>query len=220
MHQADQSNHDVSQNEVSNLENMSLVASAQAGDNEAFGVLASTYQKKIVSIVRRITRNLDDAEDVTQRALMKAFLNVRGFKGTCTFVTWLRRIAINEALMLRRRLKTRSEASWPRLSEFEDPGLPLEFADARPNPEQCYETKEWQQILVAEIKQLKPESRLALEMRGLNERSMRDLAVVQGISVSAAKSRLFRGRSLLRARFTRSLNARATEPVRPAVLPA
>src|SRR6185312_5640817 len=51
----------------------SVVAAARNGDSGAFNVLAATYRKKIVNIARNITGNLDDAEDVAQQALMKAF---------------------------------------------------------------------------------------------------------------------------------------------------
>lgn len=210
----------LSLNNPFNREDPSLVASAKAGNCEAFDALASTYRKMILNIVLRITKNHYDAEDVTQRALMKAFLNVRGFRGTCAFVTWLKRIAINEALMLKRKLKIRSEVGWPRSSELGEVGIPVEFSDTRPNPEQCCEIGERCQILAAEIRQLKPQSRSTLEMRGLNGYSIKDLALQQGISVSAAKTRLFRSRSLLRANFTRSLNARAIDRVRPTSLPA
>ncbi|UWZ84382.1 RNA polymerase sigma factor [Occallatibacter riparius] len=81
MHRAAETKQDeLSTNHSFNSEDSSLVASARAGDCEAFDVLASTYRKRILNLARRITRNHEDAEDVTQRTLMKAFLNVRGFK--------------------------------------------------------------------------------------------------------------------------------------------
>jgi RNA polymerase sigma-70 factor, ECF subfamily len=209
-----------SSNDPFSREDPTLVASARAGDCKAFDVLASTYRKRILNIALRITRNHDDAEDVTQRALMKAFLNVRGFKGTCAFITWLKRIAINEALMLKRRLKIRPEVGWQRLSDAGELGIPIDVADARPNPEQCFEMHEWRQMLLSEIKQLTPKARSALETRCLNECSMKDLAVAEGISLSAAKSRLFRSRSLLRDKFTQSLNTRAAERVQLTSFPA
>lgn len=197
-----------------NSEDPSVVAAARAGDCEAFDVLASTYQKKILNIVQRITRNLDDAEDVTQQALMKAFLNVRGFRGTSSFSAWLTRIAINEAFMWIRRPLRRTEVNWLSSSATDELGIIPEIADARPNPEQRYEKQEGRQLLIAAIRTLKPASQLALEICDLNERPVRDLALVQGISLGAAKSRLSRSRHILRAKLTRLLRTRTTECVR------
>ncbi|UWZ84383.1 RNA polymerase sigma factor [Occallatibacter riparius] len=135
-------------------------------------------------------------------------------------MTWLKRIAINEALMLKRYIKSRPEVGWPQSPEAGELGLSFEFADVRPNPEQCFETHEWRQFLLAEIKKLTPNARSAMETRYLNEYSMKDLAVALGISVSATKARLFRSRNILRAELTRSLNTRGTGRDQPTSLPA
>ena len=74
----------------------SVVAAATGGDAGAFSILAADNRKKVLNSVRHITGNLDDAEDVTQQALMKAFMNIRGFRAMCSFSAWLTRIAINE----------------------------------------------------------------------------------------------------------------------------
>lgn len=195
----------------------SLVAYARAGDTEAFDVLASTYRKRILNIVRRITGNAADAEDLIQEALMKAFLNVRSFRGACSFSTWLTRIAINEALMWKRKSRVRFEVSGPTPSGFEESGFIPAIVDARPNPEQCCDKQERCRIAEAALKKLRSAPRLAFEMCVLNERSLKELAVAQGISVSAAKSRLFRSRQLIRTRVMRFLQTRASQRVRPTV---
>ena len=201
-------------------EDPSIVASAREGDSQAFGILASIYRKRILNTVRRITGNLADAEDVTQQALMNAFVNIRNFRGTCAFSSWLTRIAINEALMWKRRLKVRSEVGLPNSSAPEEPVIVPEIADIRPNPEQCYDKQEQGQLAVAALQKLKPASRLPLEICDLSERSLKDLAMLQGISLCAAKSRLFRSRNLLRAKALHFLRARTGTPVRPTNLPA
>ena len=186
----------------------SVVTAAMEGDAGAFGVLAANYRGKILNRVRHITGNFDDAEDVTQQALMKAFISISGFRGMSSFSTWLTRIAINEALMLRRKPRTRLEVGWSSSLGNEN-GVVPEIADDRPNPEQSYEKQERRQLMKTALKALNPDSRIALETCDLNEYSLKDLALIQGSSVGAAKSRLFRSRKLLRARVNRSLRARA-----------
>lgn len=186
----------------------SVVTAATRGDVSAFSILATSYRTKVLKTVRHITGNLDDAEDVTQQALMKAFMNIRGFKGMCSFSSWLTRIAINEALMLKRKHRARLEVGWARSLGNESEAFP-EIADVRPNPEQSYGKQESHQLMRTAMNALNPESRLALETCDLNEYSLKDLALMQGSSIGAAKSRLFRSRKLLRAKVKRALRTQA-----------
>lgn len=201
-------------NEMPFSEEASIVAAARAGDAGAFGILAANYQRKILNTVRRITGNLEDAEDVTQQALMKAFLSVCSFRGMCSFSSWLTRIAINEALMLRRKPHTRCEVGWPCSASFEEDAVVPEIADVRPNPEQCYDKRERHQLVKMALKALKPKSRLAIEICDLNGISLKEFALRQGTTVAAAKSCLFRSRNLLRAKVNRFLRTRAGERLR------
>ena len=196
-------------------EEASVVSAARNGDNAAFSVLATKYRRRILNTVGRITGSFDDAEDVTQEALLKAFVKIGGFRGTCSFSTWLTRIAINEALMWKRRPIRRAEVSWSNGPDPDEPGFVPEFADKRPNPEQCYQTQEQVHNVLAALKRLKPVVRQALEVCDLNEGSMNELALIQGTSLSAAKSRLFRSREQIRARLEYLLRRKASGYVRP-----
>jgi RNA polymerase sigma-70 factor (ECF subfamily) len=207
-------------NQQLNSHSASLVANAKAGDTAAFDVLASTYRKRILNTVRRITGNCADAEDLTQDALMKAFLSIQSFRGACSFSTWLTRIAINEALMWKRKRRRRSETNWSILSASGGLGIFPEVTDMRPNPEQHYDEKERRLIADAAISKLRPALRLALEMCAMNAHSLRDLARVEDISLSAAKSRLFRSRNLIHAKVSRLLRARDSQRLRPTAQPA
>ena len=196
-------------------EETSVVSAARNGDNAAFNVLAAKYRLRILKTVGHITGSVDDAEDVTQEALMKAFVNIGGFRGTCSFSTWLTRIAINQALMWKRRPIQRAEVSWSNGPDLDEPGFVPEFADKRPNPEECYRAQEQAHIFVAASKALKPVMQQALELCDLNDSSMKDLAQIQGTSLCAAKSRLYRGRKQIRARLKYLLRSKASDYVRP-----
>src|SRR5260370_15772065 len=81
-----------------------LIAATTSGNTEAFGTLVTRYKARIFRVAYTITRNQEDAEDVTQIVFFKAFLRLRSFEGRSTFLTWLTRITVNESLMqLRRR---------------------------------------------------------------------------------------------------------------------
>src|SRR5262249_43547277 len=78
-----------------------LVAKAKSGCSRAFEELYERHRSRIHRTAFRILRNQQDAEDAVQRSFQVAFTKLRRFRGDSTFSTWLTRIAINEALMLR-----------------------------------------------------------------------------------------------------------------------
>src|SRR5580704_10112081 len=76
-----------------------LVVAAKNGDEQAFEILVERHRRKLFVVALRITRVREDAEDIAQQSFQKAFLHLRRFEGKSSFLTWLTRIAINEALM-------------------------------------------------------------------------------------------------------------------------
>jgi RNA polymerase sigma-70 factor (ECF subfamily) len=150
-----------------------------------------------------MTRTREDAEDVVQQSLQKAFIHVRQFEGKSSFSTWLTRIAINEALMLLRKRRGLNETSMNDSAEGEDELLALEIPDSGPNPEDSYSQRERQHILSSAMKALPHGTRRALQVRELDERSTEETARIMGISLNAVKVRLFHGRKKLRERLRR-----------------
>jgi len=179
-------------------EDASLVAAAKARDTRAFELLVERNERKIFSTAQRITRNREDAEDVVQQSLQKAFINLQKFEGDSLFSTWLTRIAINEALMLLRRKRGSHEVSIEESSTKTERALPLDFLDSAPNPEDSCLDREQKQILSAALNQLRPGIRKAIELRELDELSTGQTALVMGLSVAAVKARVFHGRRKLR----------------------
>jgi RNA polymerase sigma-70 factor, ECF subfamily len=79
-----------------------LIRLAQAGESEAFCVLAEAYERRIYSLAFHYCRDHQDAEDLCQEVWLKAFAAVSSFRFESTFYTWLRMIAINCFLNYRR----------------------------------------------------------------------------------------------------------------------
>jgi RNA polymerase sigma factor (sigma-70 family) len=80
-----------------------LVAAAKNENRQAFEILVERHARRAFFAARRITRTREDAEDIVQQSLQKAFIHLRQFEGKSSFSTWLTRIAINEALMMLRK---------------------------------------------------------------------------------------------------------------------
>src|SRR5215469_17146107 len=85
-----------------------LVSAAKNGDQRAFCELYRRHSSLLKLRIRRVVRNAEDAEDVLQDTMMKAFTHLAEFRGTSAFRTWLTTIAINSSLMLLRKQKTRA----------------------------------------------------------------------------------------------------------------
>ena len=175
-----------------------LVSSAKRGHQEAFGELCQRHAKRVFRTMLRITRNREDAEDAVQDAFLQAFRHLENFDGRSTFSTWLTRIAINSALMILRR---RRNARFVSLDGPDDPDgteTHPEVADRAVDPERRYLEHERGRILRDAIGTLRPSARRVIELQQLEERSMREAARAMGITVLAAKSRLFHAKAALR----------------------
>lgn len=83
----------------------SLIQRAQRGDEDAFATLYQLHKKRVYSVCLQMTKDVADAEDLTQEAFLQVFRSVNSFRGDSAFSTWLYRIAVNTVLMKLRRRK-------------------------------------------------------------------------------------------------------------------
>lgn len=174
-----------------------LVVAAKRGDGDAFETLVERYQRRILAIAQRFTRIPEDAEDIVQQSLQKAFVHLHKFEGKSSFSTWLTRIAINEALMLLRRGRGLREVSINDLTGNEETTLRLEMPDSRAGPESAFLEGERNRILSEAMDKLTPGIRKAIEVRELGELSTKEAARVLGLSIEAVKGRVYQGRKRL-----------------------
>jgi RNA polymerase sigma factor (sigma-70 family) len=175
-----------------------LVAAAKQGQAEAFGALCQPLARKLIHSAERITKNREDAEDALQNAFLNAFMHIKNFDGRSSFSTWLTRIAINSALMTLRS-KRRSREIPIGFGESDANGVE-DVPDFSADPENLCARREKERILREAICELRPTIRQAVEFQ-LRELSIRETAGMTGVSVTAAKGRLFHGRRALRAAF-------------------
>jgi RNA polymerase sigma-70 factor (ECF subfamily) len=182
-----------------------LVDAARRNDPEAFNELMTIYGPRIFRLARRITRNREDAEDVAQDSFARAFLHIDTFRGDSRFSTWLSRIAINQSLM-KLRTHRRTELYFDRLDSAEDMPSCAELADCTPTPERRYSKEEFLRILASTMDELPMAFKEVLRLREVEEHSTEETAVILGLSNSAVKSRVRRGRQKLRKSLTKYLS--------------
>lgn len=175
-----------------------LIAAAKNGHGTAFGILCERHAEMILRVTFRITRNREDAEDAVQDSFMSAFVHLSNFDERSRFATWLTRIAINSALGQLRKKRGIREIPIDEPSPAMEARPHLEIPDRTPNPEENYRLRERREIVGAAVRRLRPRTRRVVEVHQLGEFSVKETAQVLGISMAAAKARMFHARAALR----------------------
>ena len=177
-----------------------LVLKTIDGDETAFETLVRRYKRMVVALIRRLTLNTEDAEDLTQQAFMKAFINLSTFRFSCSFSSWLVSIAINEARMWSRKHRRWREVQMMSAATQHQLPVPHDVPDHRQDVESHYLQRERMEFLWKELDRLPPATRAAFDLCDLKQLPTVDAAICLGVTVSALKSRRSRGRARLRRR--------------------
>jgi RNA polymerase sigma-70 factor (ECF subfamily) len=109
----------------------SVVERAQGGDERAFAALFQTHRKRVYSLCLLMTKNVAEAEDLSQEAFLQVFRKIGSFRGDAAFSTWLYRVAVNTVLMKLRRRKSEPAFS---LDQPVGPDSPLRHDFGRRDP--------------------------------------------------------------------------------------
>jgi RNA polymerase sigma-70 factor (ECF subfamily) len=180
------------------LHEQDLIARVQQGHNELFYELVRPYERRVYAAALAILRNEADAEDTAQEAMLKAFAKIRTFRAESKFSTWLIQITVNEALMRRRRERTRVMEGIDDHRDEEGTYTPREFADWREIPSEALERKEVRQKLAQALAALDRKYREVFVLRDMEKLNIQETAEALGISVASVKTRLLRARLMLR----------------------
>jgi RNA polymerase sigma-70 factor (ECF subfamily) len=194
---------------VSKDSDAALVAATKHGDTQAFEELVLRHKQRVLAVAQRITNNREDAEDVAQESFHKAFLHLDAFQEKSRFSTWLTRIVMNEAFMLLRRRRGVVEVLPENSGDGRESSLDV-FVDQSPNPEESCWQRERTELLTEAINCLGPAIRVAILLRDIEERSVKETAQILGASITAVKGRVFQGRRKLRRSLTADSCAAST----------
>jgi RNA polymerase sigma-70 factor (ECF subfamily) len=168
-----------------------LLAQAQRGDRQAYGVLVSRYQQSLFAVCYRLLGQRQDAEDATQEAFVRGFRSLAGFDRQRPLGPWLRKIATNLCYDL---LQQRPSMTVPLLEEHDR-------FDGRSSgwreTERAQIVQERQQRLWQAIHALPPHYQVVIEMRHFQELSYTEMAEQLDLPLNTVKSHLLRARKLL-----------------------
>lgn len=177
--------------ETRELEQQALVEAARSGDQDAFDELVRATYVDTYTLAVRLTGNEEDARDVVQEAYIRAWKGIRRFRGDARFSTWMYRITANSAYThLGKRRRNRTES-------LDDVAEPIEErVSAR--PEAAAESAALMGRLSDAVADLPPKLRAIVVLKDVYGLPHEAIAEELGISVTAAKVRLHRGRKRLR----------------------
>jgi len=183
-----------------------LVGRMQAGDSAAVAELASTFGPRIQQLALRYVKNWEDAEEVTQDVLLKVYRKIDAFRGDAALSSWIYRITFNTAMS---RLRT---ARASRTAEVHKADLP---AGENGEPSQPSEPADWSSLaddhvlrgemraqLIEALKHLPTVYRVPVILRDIQGMSTEEASAVLRVKPQTLKSRLHRGRLILREHLT------------------
>jgi RNA polymerase sigma-70 factor (ECF subfamily) len=169
-----------------------------AGERHLFHDLIRPCERPIYFLLLSLLRNEAEAEDAAQETAIKAYLNLKNFRGDAQFRTWALSIARNEGLGRLRKAGTRREDSLEAETD-EQTGdyTPAVLTSWREVPSEALERQELGAILRKAIEGLPEIYRNVVLLRDIEEMDVRETAVALGITDGAVKVRLHRARALL-----------------------
>lgn len=177
-------------------EDAQLIQAAIQGDERAFETLLNKYKNLVFTIMMKMVRNPQEAEDLTQEAFMKAFRSLSSFNNEFAFSTWLMKIATNNCIDFLRKRKLRTY-SINEPVQYKDEKIEIELPDHEPGPEKHLLQSEQRRILEEAIDQLPERYRYVILLRHKEEKSYEEISEILDLPLGTVKAQIFRAREIL-----------------------
>jgi RNA polymerase sigma-70 factor (ECF subfamily) len=185
---------------LSVLSDMEIVQRVRGGDRALFEILMRRHNQRIYRAVRAIVKDESEAEDVMQQAYINAFTHLHQFEERSQFSTWLTRIAVNEAIA--RRQKMRVAAAFTGNSEETGGHVVDNITSPQPTPEHLAYARELQRVLEDAVDDLPDAYRAVFMLRDIEGLSTGETGEGLGLGEEAVKTRLHRARAMIRRAVT------------------
>lgn len=181
-----------------------LLERLQAGEEQALAELSDVFGSKIFQLAFRYLRNKEDAEEITQDVLYKVYRNVGSFRGDAALSSWIYRITFNAAMSRIRTASYQRNHDDERQSRTEESsavtGAPRERADWSTMGDERVLRSQLRRRLLGEILALPVIYRAPVVLRDLHGMSTEEASAMLRVKDQTLKSRLHRGRLILRAK--------------------
>jgi RNA polymerase sigma-70 factor (ECF subfamily) len=199
-----------------------LIARLQSRDETAVHELAERYSSRIYQLALRHMKNREDAEEVTQDVLMKVYRKVDAFRGDAALSSWIYRITFNTAMSrlrnsrLARQAEQEKERALAAASAGEErPRVPRQAADWSRMPDEELLRTQLREAVAQAIRELPEIYRAPVVLRDIQGLTTEEASTRLKLKDQTLKSRLHRGRLMLRERlqaFTNGLSLHRPTP--------
>ena len=173
---------------------LTLVQRAQRGDEEAFATLFQLHKRRVYSVCLLMTKDVAEAEDLTQEAFLQVFRKVESFRGDSAFSTWLYRVAVNTVLMRLRRRKSPPVVSLDEPVSPDSPSLRHEFGKTDLNLSGTIDRI----ALHRAIEELPAGCRKIFVLHAVQGYQHQEIAQVLRCSIGNSKSQLYKAKMKMR----------------------
>lgn len=182
------------------VEDAELLAAIERGDDGAFDAFVERYGRRLFAFGVHMCGQHQDAEDVFQETLLRAFHSLGTVRDPAAVRTWLYRVVANQCLMMRRRDKPERNLPLDSSVDFhvDREDIPAGLLRAAELPEDAAARSELRRRLDDALRELPKTLRIVLLLRDVEGLTTLETAEVLGLGESAVKMRLSRARSQLR----------------------
>jgi RNA polymerase sigma-70 factor, ECF subfamily len=194
-----------------------LVTELQAGSDAAFDWLVTYYHAGVYNLAYAMLSDASDAADVTQEVFLRAFKGIHGFRRGSSLKTWLYRISVRQALNHRRWCWRHRRERISLDADEQGKSASLELQDAEATPFEQYAAQETQAAVRRALEQIPAAFRSAVILRDLEGLSYEEVGEVLDVSVGTVKSRILRGRRLLKEILDPAMRPAALGSARPSL---
>jgi RNA polymerase sigma-70 factor, ECF subfamily len=187
--------------EIAKLSDLEVVALAQQGKENAYRELLARYERPVFSLVFRMVRDRETAEDLAQETFVKVLNNIDRYSPDFKFSSWLFKIANNLTIdhLRRRRLNTISIEGAPDAVTAESAkATSITIVSGDESPLEELESRELGQSIERAIAKLRPEYRACIMLRHVEDRSYEEIAEIVKLPLGTVKTYIHRARHELR----------------------
>jgi RNA polymerase sigma-70 factor, ECF subfamily len=183
------------------LSDHDLVERSRKGSEKAYRELLGRYQRPVFSLVYRMVRDREQAEDLAQETFVRVFNNLERYDPAYKFSSWIFKIATNLTIdwMRRKEVPTVSiDGSRYATSSDEIEASTITVESKDENPEERLESKELGAEIEQAIGKLRPEYRQAIILRHIEDKPYEEIAQIMALPLGTVKTYIHRGRGELK----------------------
>lgn len=186
------------------LSDHEIIEATKAGDENAFGEIINRYKQPLTNYIFRMLNDYEEAVDLAQESFVRVYFAIDRYHSKYAFSTYIYRIATNLAISEIRKRKRRRLLSLTGLYQYDgDEEKEFQPPDENPLPEDDVIGIEKRQVIEKAIVALPEKYRVPIVLREIEEKTYEEIADILELGLGTTKSRISRGRGLLRKKMRR-----------------